>query len=273
MKDGILKIFRFIVKYLVTLFGSVYLLTFGFLFKKNRDLFAMISRHFGYPPLPKTVPLEIPVIRFDQWITQSEPVRILSMDYAKGNVSLTELLIIAQVIAVLKPKRIFEFGTFDGRTTMNMAANSPENAVVYTLDLPQTQLDKTLFSLEKKEVVLVEKAASGARFSQSAEAQKIQQFYGDSAQFDYAPFMNGIDFVFIDASHAYEYVLSDSKNALKMLKDGKGVILWHDYGVWNGVTQALNELWRDDPVFAGLKHIEGTSLVVLCVGALSAVHE
>jgi hypothetical protein len=39
--------------------------------------------------------------------------------------------------------------------------------------------------------------------------------------------------------------------------------LWHDYGKWQGVTRALEELYRNAPKFASLKHIDGTSLVCL----------
>jgi hypothetical protein len=39
-----------------------------------------------------------------------------------------------------------------------------------------------------------------------------------------------------------------------------GVIVWHDYGVWKGVTKGLEEL--EDQEGLGLKNIRGTSLVV-----------
>jgi hypothetical protein len=37
------------------------------------------------------------------------------------------------------------------------------------------------------------------------------------------------------------------------------LVLWHDYGVWNGATRALEEL--EDVENLGLRHIRGTSLV------------
>jgi hypothetical protein len=37
----------------------------------------------------------------------------------------------------------------------------------------------------------------------------------------------------------------------------EGFVLWHDYGVWPGVTKALEERARH----LGLVHIRGTSLV------------
>lgn len=74
-----------------------------------------------------------------------------------------------------------------------------------------------------------------------------------------------MDFVFIDGSHSYEYVLNDSKQAIKMLRNGKGVILWHDYDEYAGVTRSLNKLYLENNKFKNLKRIKGTSLVCLIV--------
>ena len=63
--------------------------------------------------------------------------------------------------------------------------------------------------------------------------------------------------MFIDGSHAYEYVLADLKTAIKLLKPN-GVVLLHDYGIWSGVTQALEEFANNDGL--SLCNIAGTSL-------------
>ena len=67
--------------------------------------------------------------------------------------------------------------------------------------------------------------------------------------------------MFVDGSHSYEYVLSDTEAAWKMVKPG-GLILWHDYDSrwWPGVTRALNQLQGRDPRFAALRHVENTAL-------------
>ncbi len=51
-----------------------------------------------------------------------------------GNVNVAELAVLNALCRTLKPKSIMEIGTFDGRTTLNLALNS--NAQVFTLDLP-----------------------------------------------------------------------------------------------------------------------------------------
>src|SRR3989338_7040542 len=62
----------------------------------------------------------IPEIRWSQFIESPCPVRVLEPEAANGNVSTLELLCINQWICHKKVKYIFEIGTFDGRTTLNM---------------------------------------------------------------------------------------------------------------------------------------------------------
>ena len=82
--------------------------------------------------------------------------------------------------------------------------------------------------------------------------------YGDSATFDWSPHAGRAGIVFVDGSHAYDYARKDSETALRLVRPG-GVVLWHDYGVWSGVTQALEELEAARGL--GLVNIAGTSLV------------
>jgi len=68
-----------------------------------------------------------------------------------------------------------------------------------------------------------------------------------------------LDLAFIDGSHAYDYVKSDTERLLPLL-DSKAIVIWHDYcRDWPGVVDHLNDMGRLMP----LKHITGTSLVYL----------
>ncbi len=49
-----------------------------------------------------------------------------------GNVSDFEIGVINRLVKYNNPKTLFEIGTFDGRTTLNMAAHSGGDALVYT---------------------------------------------------------------------------------------------------------------------------------------------
>lgn len=258
---------RFLKRYGFALIASLWAFTAGIVFRKNRDLICKICGHFGFgmknghaltPQLP-----EKPVAAL---LTEEPGVRVLEPRHARGNVSLFELLAICKLVKQFRPRAMFEIGTFDGRTSLNLAANGGDGAVVYTLDLPGSQANTTGLPLEAGDKSLIEKESSGDRYKHSAERGRIRQLFGDSATFDFSPYFGAIDLIFIDGAHSYEYVLNDTRIALKLLRNGSGVILWHDYGSSEGVIRALDELAGTDPKLAGMVRIKETNLVFIHLG-------
>jgi len=155
-----------------------------------------------------------------------------------------------------------EIGTFDGRTTLNLALNAPPHLNVFTLDLPPAVAPR--FDLAPGERTYVEKPRSGRRFREAPPewtqaTSRITQLMGDSAAFDWSPHFGRAGLVFVDGSHAYDYVMADSDTAFRLVAD-KGMVIWHDYGVWEGVTRALEQI--ESSRHLGLRHVRGTSLVV-----------
>lgn len=192
-------------------------------------------------------------------------VRLQEVITQNGNVSGEELLAMCALIKHANCKAVFEIGTFDGRTTLNFAANLPDGGEVVTLDLPAEGLDATRFAVEASDRQYIAKSTSGARFQGRPEAARIRQVFGDSGTFDFTPFNGRFDFVFVDGSHSYDYVKSDSQVALRLLRGGRGMIVWHDYGTpfWPGVTSGLDELAKSSADFANLCVIEDTRLAFL----------
>jgi len=194
-------------------------------------------------------------------VLQRHPVRLTETDKADGNVNLAELAILAQAAAAVPAGRsVVEIGTFDGRTTLNLAINAGE-ASVFTLDLPPDE--RAAFALAPGERQYVDKPQPGARFRAASPpwrgaARRITQLLGDSATYDWSPYGGRAGLVFVDGSHAYEYVLKDTETAMRLVAPG-GIVLWHDYGRWDGVSRALDEL--EAQRLLGLRHIAGTSLV------------
>jgi len=190
-------------------------------------------------------------------------VSIVEPQKRSGDVNLAELAVLASAaVAVTTGDQIVEIGTFDGRTTLNFAVNAPLRLAIFTLDLPPHAASK--FELAAGERAYVEKPRSGRHFAEprrefAAAASRITQLYGDSATFDWSAHIGHAGLVFVDGSHAYEYVVADSETARALAAPG-GFVFWHDYGVWDGVTRALEEL--DAKARLGLRHIRGTSLVV-----------
>ena len=58
-----------------------------------------------------------------------------------------------------------------------------------------------------------------------------------------------VDAIYIDANHAYDYVLSDIDSWSKKVKKG-GIIAGHDYSmeVWPGVFKAVNERFESQKI-------------------------
>ncbi|MCE7066184.1 class I SAM-dependent methyltransferase [Dyadobacter sp. CY326] len=179
-----------------------------------------------------------------------------------GHTTEFELKVISNLVRKANPQRIFEIGTFEGRTTLNMALNCEANAEIITLDLPASELKATLMEIEDGEVRYVDKEVSGERFMGHAMSYKIKQVFGDSATFSFDEYKNSIDLAFIDGSHAYDYVINDTEKILSIMRPN-GLIIWHDYTNWEGVRAAMNELYSNDLRLKNLKHIGGTSILML----------
>jgi Methyltransferase domain len=180
-----------------------------------------------------------------------------SLPKVRGNLTVDELAVVAMLCQWLHPHTVFEFGTFNGRTTLNLAANTPDETKIYTLDL--TAPGKTELKTEEEDGLYHLGEKTGTFFHDSPLQKKIEQLWCDSALFD-ETFLHGkVDLAFVDGAHSYDYVRSDSAKALAMVRRG-GIVLWHDYCAWHpGVYQGLHELLPRHE----LKHIDGTHLAIL----------
>ena len=174
-----------------------------------------------------------------------------------GNPTLIELFCLGAIARGVDAHAMFEIGTFDGSTTLQLALNSPPEAVVYTLDLAAEHIDCTRSPLLPRERRYVMNPSPGSRFRGTPIEWKIRQLFGDSAIFPAGPLAGQMDLVVVDGSHALDYVRSDSRLAQTLVRPG-GWLVWHDYGVWPDVTIGLLELARTFP----LVQLESTTLVV-----------
>jgi hypothetical protein len=235
-----------------------WLCTFGLFSPRGRLRVAQLGYESPWLRSP------LPTVKSEELIGDVPQLTLHAIGVAPGNTSLTEQIVLARLAETSRPQALFEFGTFDGRSSLNLIAHAPPGAHLYTLDLPASQIDATQLPLEPGERAFVEKTASGTRFLATDYASQITRLYGDSATFDFSPYQGSIDLVFVDASHAYDYVRSDSLQALKLLRRGGGRIVWHDYSTdWPGVVRALDEFYRAGGPFRGLRRVEGTTLVML----------
>ena len=140
-------------------------------------------------------------------------------------------------------------------------------AVITTVDLPRHKKLRTSFPLEDKgnQRGLDETGYVGNKsklwYGQHHDiTDRIKLIWEDTAKLKFADFANKVDFLFIDASHSYENCKNDSYNGHKVIKPN-GIIYWHDYAGWPGVTEALNEYYIEQGKPENMWWFNDTSIV------------
>src|SRR5438046_9032521 len=128
-----------------------------------------------------------------------------------------EALALSAIVRFTHPKRVLEIGTFDGNTTLNLAANAPPDAVITTVDLPPNWTGALTYPVPDLLDNFTGPASAAAQFRDTAYANKIRQVYGDSAAIAWTGLGGPFDLIFIDGSHSYDYVKSDTRHAFGSL--------------------------------------------------------
>lgn len=167
------------------------------------------------------------------------------------NVRLDEEILLGLIVQTLQARRIFEIGTYNGRTTRRLAEDAGEGSQVFTLDLTPDQVDRLNGSFRGVQI--------GEAYRGTPADYRITQLYGDSITFDFSPYRGTMDLVFVDGAHDYPHGLADTRNALTMVRLG-GMVLWHDFTPdWPGLVSGILEGAQGLPV----RRLSGTALAVL----------
>ena len=161
---------------------------------------------------------------------------------------------LSTLIKAVNPQTIFEFGTYNGFTTLHMAVNSQASCKIYTIDLPEDYdaSHASQFSYDDLLVVQLSQKTVLQRFYKGHFLEsKIIELFGDSSSYDYSPYEGKMDVVFIDGNHSFAFVKKDTENALKMLSP-RGIIVWHDfdYIIHRDVFHYLQGLSREFPIYS-----------------------
>ncbi len=184
-------------------------------------------------------------------------VQILTEEKSGGLTTL-ELCYLSSIVKCYPIRSIFEIGTFDGCAVTHMLLNSqvPDQCRIFTLDLPDKVDPNYSYDPENKEFLELRRPGY---YINRYTTGGISQLYGDSLTFDFSPYHDSMDLVFVDGNHNPPYIQKDTENALKMLKSG-GLLIWHDYfGVpGEAVADYLNRLSANLP----LARIKDTCLAV-----------
>ena len=112
---------------------------------------------------------KIPKVSLEEIVPGSITANLCEKETEDGNVSLSELLCIVSIVKHFKVNKIFEIGTFNGRTTLNIHKNCIKEPKIFTLDLPATDAEKTVHKLHDWEKTYTNKTEPGIKVFSFAE--------------------------------------------------------------------------------------------------------
>ena len=116
-----------------------------------------------------------------------------------ASVSPLEANAIALIVRSLPTRVAFEFGTYKGISTTQIALNLAMNGVVHTIDLPEDDPTASLSISDSYERELTREGGKG-HLIPSELLGRVRFHSTDSAHFDEEPFAGCADFVFVDGA-------------------------------------------------------------------------
>lgn len=182
-------------------------------------------------------------------------------------------------INLIRPKTIFEFGTFLGYSTALFARNVERGVRIWSIDIGDDDFASDLSSHFSSDQIMSDANTNDSYLRQLQHDQgtvylsalsemllsHVRLIRQDSRKLDVAGLglQGEVDFVFIDGGHDMATVESDTENAFRMIGES-GVVIWHDYAstVHSEVTEFVNQLAVDRAIL----HVESTMLAVCPIG-------
>lgn len=173
--------------------------------------------------------LRLPTISLAKYFPYfaNEPVSFYEVPVGSWSSPVSDVLMLAKIVACAKPHKLLEVGSFRGYTALTLARHMPDDATLITVDREPNHgdayRDSEFASRIERRVTSVDSIA----------------FSGDGPE--------SYDFIFLDAGHRYAEVKADTEVLLPLLAPN-GFFLWHDYANWgrfdgfNGVPEFLHEL-------------------------------
>ncbi len=221
--------------------------------------------------------LDVPVVaveRLHEFLGSPKPLAYPDASREKPldqwNMEVDDAPIFRFIYRSVRPRRHLEFGTWQGFGTVLCLEES--SATVWTINPPHGELDATgtraygfydkelpeaqawaqQFGLRKLDTYASDALGFIGRFYLEKNlGHRVCQIFCDSTQWDSSALPDGFfDTVLIDGGHQVRTVITDTTNALRLVRPG-GIILWHDFcppvfgrfDSTRGVTEAIYAMW------------------------------
>jgi predicted O-methyltransferase YrrM len=172
-------------------------------------------------------------------------IRLARCGWRFGHIYNDQALIFLCHLAAHGAAPIVEFGTFDGRTTYNLALNVQRGSTrgaagvkVVTID---AHIPDDLSNADKR---AYGEFVPGQRFldAEPEIRSRIEFILSDSRHVDLSDLNGQCGLVIVDGGHSHDVCASDTRKALELVRPG-GVIVWDDYTpYWPGVKDTLDAL-------------------------------
>lgn len=204
-------------------------------------------------------------IRFlvdERWgaIIPEDRVVLASAVDTAGSTSPAEVLILATVVRIMRPKKVFEIGTFQGATTAVLILNAPSDATVISLDLPpgSEPPGERAGDYLRTDLELVRKRDHASQLHRLGLESRYTQVFCDSMYFDPTPHMGSVELGFIDGAHSMPFIENDTRKMAAMMAE-HSIVFWHDYG-GKGRGRVLASYLEHLAMRTPIYRIVGTSL-------------
>jgi tRNA A58 N-methylase Trm61 len=192
----------------------------------------------------------IPLINVLDICPGSQRWSLQSFPSVGASVSPMECAALASLSHLVGARRVFEFGTYKGVSTTQLALNVAEGGMVFTLDLPEDHPAYTLPIPKPEERQIAAEGGKGILIPRDL-LDRVTFLRSDSATFDESPYLDSMDLVFVDGAHSYEYVKNDTEKGWRMLRSG-GVLAWHDCNAQHrDVVRFIKEFGFDAKLVSG----------------------
>jgi hypothetical protein len=137
--------------------------------------------------------------------------------YLDGTSRVTDLALLRLLARRFPQGRYIEFGSWRGESLANVAP------------LVKEAIAMSFSAADMKRIGASDAAVRAAHLFSHA-LPNLRRIEHDTQTYDFTALNGTCDMVFVDADHHYPGVTIDTRNAFRLLKDDRSIIVWHDYG-------------------------------------------